>query len=513
MKNIKLVFSFLILFAISFCFSDKVYAANFLGGSTCYKTWYINVNKTIDPDTVTSKNVKVFDEKNNEVKVYVDVYQGTSIRIRPGDGGYSLGKTYYINLSSGIKSIYGDNLNLGQYAMNYFVVNQDYQVKIGDSTLEAAIRKAAKKSGDALMQSDLDKISELDISDNYGALKINFNDIQKLHNLNKIKIYNSSFSSLSNIQSLAYNLYGLDSFYSLDLSGNTIGSNINSVLDTFSNLYISNINLSKTNISDISHLSNLRNVNTVDLSGNKISNIYSLGTLNLREANLSSNSITNVSSLGSDPGLIKLDLSNNNITDLSPLNNLFYLDTLNLSNNNKKASAGGYDISPLSSLINLTNLNLSNNNIKVINALENMDKMLTLDLSVNGIQDISGIKNMDVLQNLNLAGNYLINDISVIKNLEHINTIDLSYNKVRNLEPLSQLNNLTDLNLEYNDIVDLTPLEDLTQLQRLKLDNNHITNIYPLINLINLDTLYISGNGNIDTTPIVNLNNLSHKDF
>ena len=347
MKNIKLVFSFLILFVVCFCFSDKVHAARYLGGSTCYKIWYINVNKSIDPDTITSKSVKVFDDKNNEVNVSVDVYQGTSIRITPGSKGYSPGHTYYINLSSGIKSIYGDSLNLGDYAMNYFIVNQDYTTGISDSTLEAAVRKAANKPTSALMQSDLDKISELNISDNHGALRINFNDISKLHNLNKVTMYNSSFTSLTNINSLALGVGNLRSFYALDLSGNMIGSNISSVLDAFSNAYISNINLSNTGISDISHLYKLKNVNTVNLSNNKIINIYSLGVLSLRKADLSNNAITSIDPLKSDSGLTSLDLSYNKVTDLSPLGSLLYLDTLNLSNNNKTASVGGYDISPL----------------------------------------------------------------------------------------------------------------------------------------------------------------------
>lgn len=513
MKNIKLVFSFIILFAVCFCFSNKVYAARYLGGSTCYKIWYINVNKAIDPDTVTSKSVKVFDDNNNEVNVSVDVYQGTSIRITPGSKGYSPGHTYYINLSSGIKSIYGDSLNLGDYGLNYFVVNQDYTASISDSTLEAAVRKAAKKPTSQLMQSDLDKISELNISDNHGALRINFSDISKLHNLNKVIMYNSSFTNLTNIYSLASGVTGLRSFYALDLSGNTIGSNISSILDAFSNAYISNINLSNTAISDISHLYKLKNVNTVDLSNNKIANLYSLGVLNLREADLSHNAITNITPLKSDSGLMTLDLSYNNVTDLSPLNGLLYLDTLNISNNNKTSTAGGYDISPLGGLINLTSLNLSSNYIKNIDPLENLSKISDLDLSLNQVQDISGIKNMDVLQNLNLAGNYLISDISVIKNLDHLKTADLSVNKIRDLSPLSNLTNLTDLNLGYNDIVDVETLENLTQLQKLKLNNNNIKDVYPLASLVNLDTLYINGNGDIDIAPLYNLNNLAHKDF
>lgn len=513
LRKVKMLFVPIAVFAICLGLSSKVFAAKNLGGADCYKTWYINVNKPIDPNTLTSKNVKVFDDNNNEVSVSVNVYKNTSISVKPSGKGYSPGHTYYINLSSGIKSIYGDSLNLGEYAMNYFVVNQDYNADISDSTLEAAIRKAAKKQSGTLLQSDLDKITELNISDNYGANTINFSDITKLHNLGKVTLYNWKFTSLTNINNLAYYLRYVNSFYALNLSNNSIGSNISSVLNAFSNDYVTNINLSNTGISDVSYLTRLTNVNTVDLSNNKISNIFSLGTLSLRSVDLSNNALTNISPLTNDVGLTTLNLSNNNITDLSPIRNLYYLNTLNLSSNNKKASVGGYDLSPLSDLVNLQYLDLSNNYIKSIDSLENLDSITDLNLSLNGIQDISGIKNMQVLKNLNLANNYLISDISVIRNLENIVSIDLSNNKVRDLSPLSKQTNLLDLNLSYNDISDVTPLEDLVQLQKLKLNNNSITDVYPLIGLVNLNTLFISNNGKIDTTPLINLTSLSSKDF
>lgn len=516
LKKIKLLCAFLFTFALCFGFSHKVFAVRWIGSGECYRTWYINVNKPIDPATVTSKNVMVYDDNNNQINVPIDVYNSTSIRIRPNDKGYTPGHKYSINLASGIKSIYGDSLNLGDYALNYFTVNQDSSATISDSTLEKAIRVAAKKPSGTLMQSDLDRVSELNISDNYGYLSIDFSDIEKLHNLNKVTFYNSGFSSLSNISSLADHLKYMKSFYALDLSNNSIGSNISQVLDTFAddNVNIRNIDLSNTNISDISHLNRFANLNTVDVSNNKISNVYSIGTLNLREANLSNNYITDISNLRNNNELTKLNLSSNNIVDLSPLSPLTNLVNLDVSNNGKALkNVGGYDISPLSTLVNLETLNLNNDGIQNIDSLEDLDKMKDIDLSNNGIQDINGIENMAVLQNLNLSSNYLISDISVIKNLENIVSIDLSGNSVRDLSALKNLSNLTNLNLEYNKIVDVTPLQDLLQLQKLRLNDNKINNVYPLISLTNLNTLYIKDNDKFDTTPLTNLVNVVNKDF
>lgn len=515
LKKVKFLLTFLFAFAVCFGFSNKVFAARWIGSGECYRTWYINVNKPIDPATLTSKNVRVYDDKNNDINVKVDVYNSTSIRITPNDKGYTAGHTIYISLSVGIKSIFGEDLNLGDYALNYFTVTQDTEATVSDSTLNTAARRALNKPVGKLMQSDLDRISELSISNNYGNANIDFNDIFKFHNLSKVTFYNSSFTNLNNISTLVNYLKNIKSFYALDLSNNKIGSNISPLIDLFANTNIRNLDLSNTGISDISHLNRLTNLNTVDLSNNNISNVYSLGTLKLREAYLSNNSISDITNLKNNTMLTILDLSDNNVLNLSPLNSLTNLVKLNLSGNNTsgKQAVGGYDISPISTLVNLESLDLSSNNLQNIDPLEDLSKMKDINLSSNGIQDISGLKNMDVLQNLNLAGNRLISDISVIKNLENIVSINLGFNQVRELNALSNLNKLTDLNLEYNKIVDLTPLQDLSQLQKLKLNDNSITNIYPLITLTNLNTLYLKDNGKFDPVPLTNLNNISDKDF
>lgn len=511
MKKLRFLFPVIIAFIITLGVSNKVFAENVLSGATCYKTWYINVNQPIDPTTVTSKNVRVTDEYNNPVNVSVDVYNSTSIRISPGPGGYKPGETYRINMSTGIKSIYGQDLNLGQFVSNIFMVASDSTVNISDSTINHAIRNALQKPTQQLYQSDLDRISELYVSNNYGNTSINYSDISKLHNLNKLTMYNSSFSNSSSLYSLATYLSGIRSFYELDLSQNSIGSNISNVLDAFSNLYITKLNLSKTNISDISHIYKLKYLDQLDLSNNAISNITPLASLNLRKLDLSNNQLTNIFNLSSLIGLTDLDLSNNNISNLYPLQPLFNLQTLDLSNNNKKAS--DYDISSLSGLVNLQTLNLSQDHIKDIAPLENLDKMSELNLSSNDIEDIKPLQNMVQLKDLNLASNYQISDITSIGNMANLETLDLTQNNVSYLYPLKDLTTLTKLYLGYNNIVDLTPLEDLVNLQELKLNDNKITDVYPLMGLVDLNTLYLNDNGKINKAPLQNLSNLIHTDF
>eukprot|EP01051_Picozoa_sp_SAG22_P009189 SAG22_NODE_748_length_7489_cov_39.991070_2_plen_131_part_00 len=64
--------------------------------------------------------------------------------------------------------------------------------------------------------------------------------------------------------------------------------------------------------------------------------------------------------------------------------------------------------------------------------------------------------------------------------------MELSYNQITDLAPLSALTSLTTLDLCYNQITDIAPLSALTSLTTLWLDNNQITDIAPLSALTSL---------------------------
>ena len=50
------------------------------------------------------------------------------------------------------------------------------------------------------------------------------------------------------------------------------------------------------------------------------------------------------------------------------------------------------------------------------------------------------------------------------------------------------------MNLSYNNLSDLTPLSMMPNLQELDLSYNQISSLQPLMNLTNLRTLRLSGN-------------------
>ena len=101
----------------------------------------------------------------------------------------------------------------------------------------------------------------------------------------------------------------------------------------------------------------------------------------LTQIDLSRNNITNLTNLNNCKNLISIDLQNNNIVDISFLQTLINLKKLNLSHNNIK------NITSLKYLENLEYLNLSNNNIKDISKIYELTKIIEIKLTDNPIKN------------------------------------------------------------------------------------------------------------------------------
>ena len=86
-----------------------------------------------------------------------------------------------------------------------------------------------------------------------------------------------------------------------------------------------------------------------------------------------------------------------------------------------------------------------------------------------------------------------------------LNEIDISYNQISDLRPLTALTNLTSLSLSDNQISNLRPLTALTNLTSLSLSNNQISDLRPLAALTNLISLTLSNNQISDLNPLTRL--------
>ena len=222
------------------------------------------------------------------------------------------------------------------------------------------------------------------------------------------------------------------------------------------NEYIDGVGPVNSNaVSDISSLSDLKQLGVLSLGGNAISDISSLSGL---------------TQLG------ELDLSNNTISDVSLLSGLTQLWGLNLSNNTIS------DVSSLSGLTQLRWLFLIGNTISDVSSLSGLKQLTFLDLSNNTISDVSSLSDLKQLTSLSLRDN-TISDVSSLSGLKQLTFLDLSNNTISDVSSLSDLKQLTFLSLGGNAISDVSLLSGLKQLTQLYLYNNNISDVSPLIPL------------------------------
>lgn len=149
--------------------------------------------------------------------------------------------------------------------------------------------------------------------------------------------------------------------------------------------------LSGNLIKKIDHIVSLPNLQTLDLSFNKlveINNFWVPGNSldRLRTLNLAKNQIRQIRNLDRLSALEHLDLSDNKVVELSGLEKLVNLKTLNLQGN-------VIEYIDLPEMANLQDLNLRRNKISIVNKLTGFVCLLKLNLGLNLIKSISNLEN------------------------------------------------------------------------------------------------------------------------
>jgi internalin A len=263
------------------------------------------------------------------------------------------------------------------------------------------------------------------------------------------------------------------------------------------------LDLSFNNISDYSFLKSLKQLNSLDLRGNQISDYSFFQDLKqLISLDLGDNKISDCSFLKELRQLNSLYLSYNMITDITSLKYLEQLNTLDLCGNQIT------DISFLKSLKQLNSLYLSNNQVSDYSFLKNLKQLTSLDLGANEeISDYSFLKGLKQLNLLDLRSNK-ISDISFLQNLKRLKTVDLSNNKISDVSFLQNLKQLKTLDLSDNKISDINFLQDLKQLKTLDLGGNQISDYSFLQGFRQLNTLNLSSNKISDISFLQNLKQL-----
>lgn len=127
----------------------------------------------------------------------------------------------------------------------------------------------------------------------------------------------------------------------------------------------------------------------------------------------------------------------------------------------------------------LETLNLYSKGVTNLSGLEYAVKLKSLDIGYNNIISIKPLSTLTALERLNMEMN-LIKDISPLSNLKNLKDLNIRYNNIRDISSLSNLTSLEVLDMSYNLITNITPLEKLHNLYEIDITDNLVKDISPL---------------------------------
>jgi Leucine-rich repeat (LRR) protein len=228
----------------------------------------------------------------------------------------------------------------------------------------------------------------------------------------------------------------------------------------------------KLNLGDSVRLSDIKHVvaiESIDLSDNRyIQNIRPLGQLtNLKTLNLSGTNVVDLTPIRNLTELVELNASGTKIKDLTPLKYSSKLKRLDISYTDIT------DISLVEKMPDLQMLSLKGTRIVDFGPIAYLSKLEEANLQSTKIVSLTPLEKLDQLTRLNLSATP-IQDLTSLRDLSNLQTLDLDSTKVKDVTPLNNLGNLNMLSMNYTAISNLMPLQKLPALEKVYCDQTPI---------------------------------------
>ena len=163
-------------------------------------------------------------------------------------------------------------------------------------------------------------------------------------------------------------------------------------------------------------------------------------------------------------------------------------------------------------MLELTSFTASSRGITSLTGLEYATNLYRLQLTYNRISNISPVSSLENLETLILNNNQ-ISDISPVSSLEKLDHLDIHDNQISNISAVSGLDRLELLQLRSNQISNISAISDLTKLWSLDLGNNQISSISALSGLTDLETLDLHNNQISSVSALSGLDKLEDVDL
>ena len=229
------------------------------------------------------------------------------------------------------------------------------------------------------------------------------------------------------------------------------------------------------NITDLSDLSQMANLEELALCNQKIEDISGLKELPLKKLYLSKNMITDFSELLNLIDLDTLCIMENPAEDLSIIGECTGISRLNIQGMNLA------DIDFLKNLsldyLDMSNVEVENNIFEPLTEMKKLDTLCMCDINEAAAETLS---QMSTLKALFMWGDStILENLKPLKGMAELETLAFT-TQISSLEGIEQFPSLNFLSVSFSLVKDLTPVTGAKNLQAIDISNADIENFEPL---------------------------------
>ena len=159
-------------------------------------------------------------------------------------------------------------------------------------------------------------------------------------------------------------------------------------------------------------------------------------------------------------------------------------------------------LEPLSVMTSLIKVNCSNTMIDDLSPLRNLIKIESLDCSGSAVTSLQPLQYSISLTSVDFS-NTMISDITPLANLRKLEKLNFSGTPADSLEKIAALVNLRDLRFSKTMVSDIQTISAFQELRIINLSNTNVSDLSPLKGLEKLERLYFSN------TPVADIEALS----
>ncbi len=353
-------------------------------------------------------------------------------------------------------------------------------VRIPDPELQQAIRRALDKAAGDLTVADMEGLTELDASSTTRGgmsrpLIQSLEGLQTAKNLVRLDLggYYWRGSNYPNLSTRDLSpLSSLTHLQTLDLSWNQITSL--TLAEGLSSLQT--LDLRGNGLTSLTLPEGLSSLQTLDLWGNRLTDFDFLsGLSSLQTLDLGDNDLWSLTLPEGLSSLQTLSLYYNRLTSLTLPEGLSTLQTLDLGDN------GLTSLTLPEGLSSLQTLSLYYNRLTSLTLPEGLSTLQTLDLGDNGLTSLTLPEGLSSLQTLdlsgNVSGNRFLTSLTLPEGLSSLQALDLSYNRLTRLTLPEGLSSLQTMDLAYNRLTRLTVPWQLAKLTYLNVTDNPLAEL------------------------------------